>query len=116
MCELLVGFRHDPAFGHVLVVGSGGALVELVADTVPLLPPVERGEVEAAFRRLRIWPRLAVGDVSAAVDAVLAIAGLIEREGGRILELEVNPLLVLRHGAVAVDALCRAAPYQSASV
>ncbi len=110
VCELLVGSRHDPAFGHVLVVGSGGVLVELVADTVALLPPVERGEVEAAFRRLRIWPRLAVADISAAVGAVLAIAGLLEREGSRILELEVNPLLVLRRGAVAVDALCRAVP------
>jgi acetyl-CoA synthetase len=110
LCELIVGVRHDPTFGHVLIVGSGGLLVELAGDTIPLLRPVVRGDVEAALRRLRVWPRLVRADVAAAVDAVLAVASLVDGHETDLLELELNPLLVLEGGAVALDALCRLAP------
>ena len=105
VCELLVGVRRDPAFGPVVLVGSGGTDVELYADTVALLPPLRRPEVEAALQRLRTWPRLARGDVEAAIEAVLAIGELAVREAGRVSELEINPLLVLERGVVAVDVL-----------
>ena len=105
VCELLVGARQDPAFGPVLFIGSGGIDVELYNDTIVLLLPLQRLEVETALRTLRAWPRLARGDVEAAVEAVLAIAGLAGRETGRISELEINPLLVLERGVVAVDVL-----------
>ena len=107
VCELLVGIRYDESFGHVLVVGSGGGLVELIGDAAPVLFPVAREDAEAALRRLRLWPRLARGDVEAALGVVLALARLVEERGHEIAELEVNPLLVLERGAVAVDALCR---------
>jgi acyl-CoA synthetase (NDP forming) len=107
MCELLVGARHDPSFGHVLVVGSGGVLVELAGDTVPLLPPIARDDVSAALCRLRVWRRLERADVDAAVDAVLAVARLVEARARDLAEIEINPLVVLGQGAIAVDALCR---------
>jgi acyl-CoA synthetase (NDP forming) len=105
-CELLIGARHDAAFGHVLYIGSGGSLVELVADARPLLPPVERSDVEAALASLRIWPRLRNADAEAAVDVAVAVTRLVEEHSDEIVELEINPLLVLERGAVAVDALC----------
>jgi acyl-CoA synthetase (NDP forming) len=103
VAELLVGIKRDPAFGPVVVVGAGGGLVELIGDARPLLAPVTRAAVEAALRSLRTWPRIARGDVAAAVDAVLAIAGLAPD----VAELDVNPLLVLDVGCVAADALIR---------
>jgi acetate---CoA ligase (ADP-forming) len=115
VCELIVGVRHDPTFGHVLIVGSGGLLVELAGDTVPLLRPVVREDVEAALRRLRAWPRLARADLAAAVDAVLAVARLVDCRERDLLELELNPLLVLERSAVALDALCRLVPGSQAS-
>ena len=103
VAELLVGIKRDPVFGPVVVVGAGGGLVELIGDARPLLAPVTRAAVEAALRSLRMWPRIARGDVGAAVDAVLAIAGLAPD----VVELDVNPLLVLDVGCVAADALVR---------
>ncbi len=103
VAELLVGIKRDPVFGPVVVVGAGGGLVELIGDARPLLAPVTRPAVEAALRSLRIWPRIARGDIAAAVDAVLAIAGLAPD----VVELDVNPLLVLDVGCVAADALIR---------
>lgn len=110
LCELLVGAKHHPAFGHVLLVGSGGVLVELAADTAVLLRPVSRQDAEEALRRLRVWPRLERAGPGAAVEAILAVARLVEERAAELAELDVNPLVVVEGGAVAADALCRLAP------
>jgi hypothetical protein len=69
--------------------------------------------VRDALHRLRAWPLLdgfrgrPKGDVDAVVAAVIAIAASLERDAKRVVELDVNPLMVLPRGqgAVAVDAL-----------
>lgn len=109
VAELIVGLRQDAQFGPVLTIGMGGVLVELLRDTATLLLPASQDEILAALRSLRGWPLLSSyrgrppGDVTAVLSAVEAIAGLADR----VLELDVNPLLVLPSGAVAVDALVR---------
>jgi len=113
VAELIVGVKRDPAFGLVLVVGAGGILVEMVQDAASLLLPTDRGEVERAIRNLKVARLLAgyrgkpAGDVEAVVDAVMAIAAFAEAHREHLLELDVNPLLVLPkgEGAIAVDAL-----------
>ena len=115
VAELIVGLHRDPQLGLLLVVGSGGTLVELVADTVTLLLPVTESEVRDALSGLRCAPMLRgwrgreSGDVAAAVASVLAIAELAVANGDRIEELDVNPLGVRAkgRGAVALDALLR---------
>ncbi|MFO1147244.1 MAG: acetate--CoA ligase family protein [Alsobacter sp.] len=115
VAELIVGVTRDPTFGPTLTVGAGGVLVELLADARTLLLPASRDDVEAALRSLKAWRLLQgyrgrpAGDVTAAVEAVLAVARFAEAHAGRLLELDVNPLLVLPEGrgAVAVDALVR---------
>ncbi|MER7015810.1 acetate--CoA ligase family protein [Saccharopolyspora sp. NPDC000359] len=111
--ELIVGVRRDPQFGPALTIGAGGVLVELVRDSATLLLPASREEVEQALRGLRIWPLLAgfrgpAADVPAVVEAIAAIAEHA-RNDDRLLELDVNPLLALPGGAVAVDVLLRRA-------
>ena len=39
LAELIVNLRKDSQFGAALVLGSGGVLVELMADTATLLLP-----------------------------------------------------------------------------
>lgn len=111
IAELIVGVRRDPRFGPALTIGAGGVLVELLGDAVTLLLPVTRAQVRAALPELRIWPLLSgfrgpAADVDAVVDAVVAIADYA-RGNALLRELEVNPLLALPHGAVAVDVLVR---------
>lgn len=113
VAELIVGVRRDELFGLVLVVGAGGILVEMVEDAATLLLPTSRAIVERAIRGLRVAKLLdgyrgkPAGDVAAAVDAVMAVAAFAEAHRGRLVELDVNPLLVLPEGqgALAVDAL-----------
>ncbi len=113
VCELIVGVSRDAQLGLVLVVGSGGALVELVEDTRTLLLPADREAIAAAIGSLKAAQLIAgfrgrpAGDVDAAIDAVLAVAAFAEAHRDRLVELDVNPLVVTPRGAVAVDALIR---------
>jgi len=115
VAELIVGLHRDPQLGLMLAVGSGGTLVELVADSVTLLLPVTESEVRDALSGLRSAPMLrgwrgrASADVDAAVASILAITDFAIANGDRIEELDVNPLGVCRRGkgAVALDALIR---------
>ncbi len=115
VAELIVGVARDEQFGPYLLIGGGGILVELMKDSVSLLLPVDRervmnalGELQCAplFRGFRGRPR---ADLSAAVDAILAIAALVEQDPASIVELDVNPLVLLAEGqgVVAADALIR---------
>jgi len=111
--ELIVGVARDPQFGPYVLVGSGGILVELLKDSASLLLPTNKAIVMRAFEGLRSAPLFqgfrgsARADLSAAADAVLAIASLVERDPSRIVELDINPLMVLAEGrgVVAADAL-----------
>jgi acetyl-CoA synthetase len=115
VAELIVGVQRDPQFGLALTLGAGGVLVELVQDVVTLLLPTSRDEIRAALASLRAWRLLTGyrgrprGDVDAAVDAVAAVARYAADRADRLLELDVNPLLVLPegHGVLAVDVLIR---------
>ena len=113
--ELIVGLHRDPQFGLVLTLGSGGVLVELVADTVTLLLPVTESEVRDAISTLKCAPSLEgfrgsePADVDALATEVLAIAQFAASEADCLEELDVNPLAVRPRGrgAVALDALIR---------
>ncbi len=111
VAEMIVGVRRDPQFGLVLVLGAGGVLVEMVRDVATLLLPTSRSAVERALSGLKVarlldgWRGRPAGDRAAIVEAVLAIAAFAEAHRDRLVELDVNPLLVLPAGAVAVDAL-----------
>ena len=113
VAELIVGVRRDPQFGLALVIGSGGLLVELVADSRTLLLPCDRAALAEALDSLKVARLLKgfrgrpEGDREAVLDAVAAIAAYAESQRKRLVELDVNPLLVLPKGALAVDAMIR---------
>jgi acetyl-CoA synthetase len=112
--ELIVGVQRDARLGLGLTLGAGGVLVELVDDTATILLPATRSEIRRALTGLRIGPVLegfrgATADLDAVVSAVEAIAAFATDHADRLVEIEVNPLLVLPEGAMAVDALIRLA-------
>jgi acyl-CoA synthetase (NDP forming) len=115
LAELIVGVVRDPQFGLALTLGAGGVLVELLADSATLLLPASGDDVERALQKLKVTRLLEGyrgaphGDKAALVNAVLAVARYAEARQETLLELEVNPLLVLcdGRGAYAVDALIR---------
>ena len=115
VAELIIGIKRDPRFGLALVLGSGGVFVDLVDDNRTLLVPVTRDDISTTLAELRIGQLLAgyrgqpAGDRDAAIDAVVAVAKFAEEHRDRLVELEINPLAVLRDGkgAVVLDAVIR---------
>ena len=85
----------------------------MLADVALRLPPLDEAEAAAMLEELRVSPLLhgargrPVADVAAAAGVLAALGELALDLGPRLLELDVNPLLVLPEGqgALAADAL-----------
>lgn len=111
--ELIIGMANDPIFGKYIIIGSGGILVELFKDTIPLLFPVSREDVSLALSQLKVFPIIKgfrnnpEGDIEAIINCVMSVVKLINEND--IIELDINPLLVLKrgNGVIAVDALIK---------
>ena len=114
VAEVILGLRRDPVYGVSLTIGMGGVTAELLADTVTLILPATEAELHAALQRLRLWPLLDGyrGRPKADIGAVARIAmalGRLMLASPELEEIEINPIIVRAHGAVAVDALIRKA-------
>ena len=115
VAEILIGMIVDAQFGQVLVLGSGGVLTELLADSATLLPPFTRESVGCALASLKLAKLLLgyrgkpAGDIPALVDAVLNVTRYAAENLDTLCEIDVNPIIVrpAGRGAVAVDALIR---------
>ncbi len=106
--EIMAGALRDPVFGPVVMVGMGGTLVELLADTVFALAPVTPDEATAMLRDLVGFPLLAgfrgrpAVDLSALADLVAGLSRLISSHPD-LREIDLNPIMATHSGAVAVD-------------
>jgi len=113
VAELIVGVARDEQFGPYLLVGGGGILVEIMKDSASLLLPTSKDEVLHALDQLKCAPLFSgfrgrpPADVNAAADVILAVAGMVENDPAAIIELDINPLMLLAdgQGVVAADAL-----------
>ncbi len=109
--ELIIGVNYDPTFGKYIVIGSGGILVELLSESIPLLLPVTREDTFDALSKLKVYPILQgyrgkpSADIDAIIDVVMSVVDLITSSD--VIELDINPLLVMTKGdgAIAVDTL-----------
>lgn len=107
--ELLIGARWDARFGPVVLAGSGGVYAEVLRDTTVALAPVTEIEARAMLGGLRCAPLLQGARGRSPLDvgagaAALAALSRIAATHPELAELEINPLLVLPAGAVALDA------------
>jgi acetate---CoA ligase (ADP-forming) len=107
--ELLIGARWDARFGPVVLVGSGGVYAEVLRDTALALAPISEDTAAAMLDGLRCAPLLHGARGRSALDlgaaaAVLATLSRVAAAHPELAELEINPLLVLRAGALALDA------------
>ncbi|MBM3694869.1 MAG: acetate--CoA ligase family protein [Actinobacteria bacterium] len=115
--DLIVGAKHDPNFGHVILVGMGGIFVELLGDTSLRVAPFGRRTAEAMLRELRVFPILegrrgqAPSDLPALIEVIRAVTRLVT-DFPEIIELDLNPVRVhaVGEGAAALDARMRLRP------
>ncbi len=120
--EALVGVVVDPTFGPLIVAGIGGVQVELLRDVSFHLPPVSHLDAIEMIDRLHLRPLFdgyrgsPPADRLALVRVLQRISALVE-EIPELLELDLNPVRVLRpgEGAIVVDARVRVGPAPTVS-
>lgn len=109
--EIMVGSRHDPQFGPLVVVGLGGVLVEVLRDTALSIAPTGRSEAEAMLRGLKGAALLdgfrgaPAVDISRLAEIVSRFSELAADAGDSVSEMEINPLICAGERIVAADAL-----------
>lgn len=109
--ELILGMVHDRQFGPLLLLGMGGIFVEIFKDSRLLALPTRPDIVRETLLSLKGASLLqgARGrspvNLEAIVEAAMHLTALIADLGDLIAELDINPLIALPDGAVAVDAL-----------
>jgi acyl-CoA synthetase (NDP forming) len=109
--ETVVGVAQDELFGPVVMFGLGGVFVEVLGDVSFRVPPFDKDEAarmidevkgRALLDGVRGRPR---ADRRALVDVIMKVQRLAVDLHDDIAELDINPLVVLPKGAVALDAL-----------
>jgi acyl-CoA synthetase (NDP forming) len=107
--EIILGGKRDPSFGPVLLFGLGGIYVEVLKEISLRVAPINRSEATDMISELRASAILKgvrgerALDIEALVENLLRLSQLMmdfpEMEG-----IDINPLMVMEKGAVAVDA------------
>lgn len=109
--EMLLGIKHDPQFGPVVLIGSGGVLAETLGDVQYALPPFDAAHARRCVDRLQLRPLLdgVRGEAAADIEAFCNIAARFSEMAAALAdvlaEVDVNPVIVQERGAIAVDAL-----------
>ena len=109
--EVIAGARADDLYGPMLLVGSGGILVELLEDAALSLLPVSGDEISAMLGKLKLQKLLAgyrgkpAADRAALEKAIAALAQFYLDHRAVIADIEINPLIVrpAGEGVCAVD-------------
>jgi acyl-CoA synthetase (NDP forming) len=110
--ELIVGIRNEPAFGPLIVFGTGGITAELQHDTTVAIPPLTDVDIDTLLRSLRASPllfgyrNLPPVDVDALADLLARVVDLADSID-EIAELDCNPVIASAAGVVVVDAKVR---------
>ena len=115
--ELLAGVVQDPTFGPLVAFGPGGVFAELIGEAQFRIAPLTLADAEdlvltgKAGRLVAGFRGKPPADAAALVDLVLRLARLAD-DVPEVAELDLNPVLGLPDGCVAVDARVRLRPAQ----
>ncbi|HEX5468709.1 MAG TPA: GNAT family N-acetyltransferase [Gaiellaceae bacterium] len=110
--ELLAGIVQDPVFGPLVAFGPGGVLAELIGAAGFRIAPLTDVDAEELVRSGKAGRLVAgfrgrpVADAAAFVDLLHRLSRLGEDLPG-VAELDLNPVVGLSHGCVALDARVR---------
>lgn len=106
--ELIFGLKKDPVFGHQLIIGFGGTLVEIMKDFTVRMMPVTEEDIEEMIKELKSYPILKGYRRQAGVNIDLikkicfGLNQLVE-DYPNIEELDLNPVIFANNDAIIAD-------------
>ncbi len=107
--EVILGGKHDPAFGPIILLGLGGIYVEILQDSAIRLAPVSQDGAHQMMRELKGY-KLLEGvrgqpgvDLDLLADSLANLSQMIS-DFPEIQELDINPLILYPKGGFVVDA------------
>ena len=115
--EVIIGMNRDPQFGPLLMFGLGGIYVEVLKDVSFRVAPINERSARNMMSEIRSY-QLLLGargepraDLEAAKDVLMRVSQLVT-DFPEILELDINPLVLMPEGqgAIALDARLTLAP------
>jgi acyl-CoA synthetase (NDP forming) len=107
--EFIVGTTQDLQFGPMIMFGVGGVYVEVYKDVSFRLIPISKGDAlemltelkgKAILEGVRGLPKAEPEQVA---EILMSVSKLME-ENKEIAEMDINPLMITKRGAIAVDA------------
>jgi acetyl coenzyme A synthetase (ADP forming)-like protein len=110
--EMIVGAIQDPLFGPLIACGTGGVLVDVLADTAFRLHPLTASDARDMLdglrgaRLLRGYRGAPPADEAALRSLLLRLSELVTA-APEIQELDLNPVIVLPSGACVADVRVR---------
>ena len=107
--EVILGAKRDSSFGPVVLFGLGGIYVEVLKETSLRVAPINRSEATEMISELKGASILKgvrgeqPSDIEAIIEMLLRLSQLMAYFP-QIEGIDINPVMALEKGAIAVDA------------
>jgi acetate---CoA ligase (ADP-forming) len=98
--EVILGVKHDAAFGPVILCGLGGIFTEVFKDYALRLTPLTATDARDMLSSLKAFPVLqkTTGNgstyVASLTDALLRLSSLAIELRGKIRAVDINPIVI----------------------
>ncbi len=110
--EVIIGSKHDPQFGPVLMFGLGGILVEVLRDVSFRIIPLERKDASEMVREIK-GRKVLEGvrgqkpvNMRLLENTIMKVSRMVWEntgKGRKIQELDINPLFIDDRNVWAAD-------------
>ncbi|MDE1865974.1 MAG: acetate--CoA ligase family protein [Candidatus Micrarchaeota archaeon] len=101
--EIIIGGSEDVQFGKMILLGLGGIYVEAFKDFALRVCPINMEEALSMIRQLRSRKIIAPDRASEKMVAELILKAARMYQGGRMKELDLNPIIIHDGTYDAVD-------------
>jgi succinyl-CoA synthetase beta subunit len=107
--ELIVGIKNDKTFGHVIALGIGGTLVEVLKDITFRVCPINESDAQQMIDELKASKILygVRGEKSVNIQElkqILVKTSQLAEKNKNLEELDINPLIINDKLAKVADA------------
>lgn len=109
--EVSLGMKNDAHYGPMVIIASGGILIELLNDRAFSLAPVTLQQADTMLGSLKLSKLLdgirgqPAVDRDALISLIVSFSELVYAFSDSVAEIDLNPVIVNAAGCTIVDAL-----------